>query len=106
MTAKRSHLRSHQVRGAGDKASGKLGKLKLGVQFESQSHQGFGAAAVLLRQMKIAGRLQRHRNLRRQHARGTNVLLRDAGPVQPIQHPEHAQHFAAGVQQRARSTVA
>ena len=72
----------------------------MAVEFEGQSHQRLGPAAVLFGLMEIASHLQRDGNLRRQGAGATNLLLRDAGLIEPVQHPEHSQHFALGIEQR------
>ena len=66
----------------------------------ASSHQGFGAAAMLLRQMQIARNLQHHGNLVGKRAGTANIFLRNAGAVQPVEHGKHAQHSAVGPEQR------
>ncbi len=72
----------------------------MAIEFEGQPHQRLGAAAVLFGLMKIASYLQRHRNLRCQGPGPANLLLRDAGLIDPVQHSEHSQDFAVGIEQR------
>src|SRR6476661_3253828 len=50
--------------------------------------------------VEIAGCLQRNSNLRRQRARAANILRRDAGSIQPVQHTKHAQDLTLRVEQR------
>ncbi len=82
------------------KLPGKVGKPEVAVEFEGQSHQRLGPAAVLFGLMEIASHLQRDGNLRRQGPGPANLLLRDAGLIEPVQHTEHSQDFALGIEQR------
>src|SRR6266851_8964289 len=50
--------------------------------------------------MKIASYLQRHCNLRCQGPGPTNLLRRDAGLIDPVEHAEHSQDFALSVEKR------
>ena len=77
----------------------------MAVEFEGQSHQRLGPAAVLFGLMQIARHFQRDRNLRRQSPGTTNVLLRDAGLIDPVEHAEHSQNFALGIEQRDRQQL-
>ena len=72
----------------------------MAIEFEGQRHQRLRPAAVLFGLMEIASHLQCDRHLRRQGAGATDLLRRNAGAVEPVQHPEHAQHFAFGIEKR------
>ena len=100
LTTSAALMCAQDVRGAAYKAAGKVGKSQVAIEFEGQRHQRFRPAAVLFGLMEIAGHLQRDRHLRRQSAGATDLLLRNAGVVEPVQHSEHAQHFAFGIEQR------
>ena len=93
-------MSAQDVGGAAHEAAGKVGKPQVAVEFEGQRHQRLRPAAVLFGLMKIAGHLEGDRNLSRQGPGATDVLLRNAGAVEPIQNSEHAQHFAFGIEQR------
>ena len=92
-------MRAHHVRGAADKTPGKLGQSQVAVELEGQSHQRLGTTTVLLGLVKISSNLERDCNLRRQRTSATNLLLRDACPIQPVHHAEHTQNFALSIEQ-------
>ena len=91
---------AQDVGGPAHKAPGKVGKPQMAVEFEGQSHQRLGPAAMLFGLMEIARHLKRDGDLRRQGSGPTNLLLRDARLIHAVQHTEHSQHLALGIEQR------
>ena len=54
---------------------------------------------MLLGQVQVVRHFQHYRNLSGQSAGSANILLRDAGAVQPVEHAEHAEHASVGAQE-------
>ena len=58
-----------------------------------------------LRLVQVVGDFKDNRNLGGKGASTANVLLGNAGFVETIKHPKHAEHFPIGAQQRNRQQL-
>src|SRR5208282_1591004 len=92
--------RSRQFDGPLQKLVGKIRQAQKSVHFTRQLNQNVGAAAVEFGLVQVMGDFHHHRNLRRQSAGTANVLARNAGTIQAVEHSKHTEHTAVRTQQR------
>ena len=57
------------------------------------------------RLVQVVGDFEHHRNLGGQGAGPANILLRNAGVIETIEHSEHAEHFSVGAEQGDREQL-
>ncbi len=93
-------LGSGKCDGALDKFAGEVGQAQQAINLARQLRKHLGAFAVQFGLMQVVGDFEHHGNLRGQGAGAANILLRDAGVVEAVEHAEHAEHFSVGAEQR------
>src|SRR5271163_3227273 len=84
--------------GALEKLAGAIRQAQQTIDFPGEFRERLGTAAVLLGQVEVVRYFEDHRDLSGQGASAANILLGDAGAVEPIENAEHAEHAALGAQ--------
>ncbi len=88
-----------------DKLAGEIGQVQQAIHFACELRQPLGTLAIPLRLVQVAGDFEHHRNLRSEGASAANVVLRNAGVVETIEHSKHAEHFPLSAHQRDREQL-
>ena len=92
----RTSAGSREFDGALEKLAGTIRQAQQTIDLPRQFRERLGAPSVLLGQVQVVRHFKHHRNLGGQSAGAANILLRDAGAVQPVEHAEHSQDAPFG----------